>query len=154
MTENPECYKQWDNSYLNHIEASAVILRKLSEERKLQSATPSTLGTVKTTLKSFREKNEKALASKEYSDRQTYLKEADKYSKSLISQVSRGHGCLKGFVAVSLVLTVGFAVLSANMSPEGLKQLVPQDLKQLVPEDLKQLLAKFDVEYLKAFIPK
>ena len=44
-----------DDLYLNNIVASAILLRKLVEEKKLP-ATPSTLGTVKATLKSFRQK--------------------------------------------------------------------------------------------------
>lgn len=134
LTESSECFKQWDILYLNNIVASAIILRKLAEEKKLP-ATPSTLGTVKATLKSFRQKNEKALDSEESADRQSHLKEADKYCKSLLSQSQR-HGCLKGFLVISAVLAVSFAVLSANMQPD----------------DLKQLLAKFDLETLKTYI--
>ncbi|KAA8547717.1 hypothetical protein F0562_004146 [Nyssa sinensis] len=53
LTQNPECYKQWDNLYLDNLEASVVVLRKLSDEWKEQSVKHSTLEPLKVTFKEF-----------------------------------------------------------------------------------------------------
>lgn len=129
LTENPDCYKQWDDLYLNNIEASVVLLKKLYDEGKLQSANSATLEPVKAALNSFQQKNEKALASKEYANQQALLREADKYCKSLLARLSRGRGCVKGLLALSLVLGL-VAVVSNNMQFE----------------DFEKLMAKFDLQ--------
>ncbi|KAI5648063.1 hypothetical protein M9H77_34068 [Catharanthus roseus] len=126
LTENPDCYKQWDNLYLDNLRASLVILKKLSNEWKVLSVKHSTLDPLKTTLKSFMVKNEKA--SEDNATNQATLKEAEKHCKLLLGRVSRGNGCLKAFV----LLTVGVAVGAAFMS-DDLKSL---DVKKLLV-DLK-----------------
>ncbi|CAI9111378.1 OLC1v1011595C3 [Oldenlandia corymbosa var. corymbosa] len=53
LTVNPDSYKQWDYIYLDNLEANVIILKKLSDEWKVQSANHSTLEPLKTSLKSF-----------------------------------------------------------------------------------------------------
>ncbi|KAJ0042671.1 hypothetical protein Pint_18580 [Pistacia integerrima] len=86
LTQNPECYKQWDMVYLDNLEASVAVLRKLSDEWKEHSVKCPTSEALRETLKSFRQK------------------EADKYSKVILGRLSQGHGCLKGIVFVSVAL--------------------------------------------------
>ncbi|CAI9755986.1 unnamed protein product [Fraxinus pennsylvanica] len=90
LTQNPDCYKQWDNIYMDNIEASAVALRKLAEEWKELSAKQSSLEALRASLKSFREKNEKALNGGVDVARQAFYKDADKYCKT-----NNGTPCLK-----------------------------------------------------------
>ncbi|KAJ6960581.1 hypothetical protein NC653_038568 [Populus alba x Populus x berolinensis] len=56
LTQNPECYKQWDMFYLDNLKASVMVLRQLSDEWKDHSVKHSCLDQVSETLKSFRQK--------------------------------------------------------------------------------------------------
>lgn len=51
------------------------------------------------------------------------LKDADKYCKLILGQLSQGHGCMKSMVLVSVALAVGAAIVSQNIQPEDLKKL-------------------------------
>ncbi|KAK8621407.1 hypothetical protein V6N13_067840 [Hibiscus sabdariffa] len=116
LTQNPECYKQWDVLYLDNLEASVAILRKLANEWKEHSVKHSTVDPLRETLKSFRLKNEKAEVD-------ASLKEADKYCKLILGRLSRGHGCMKGVLFASIVLVAGLAVMSQNAQPLSLDKL-------------------------------
>ncbi|XP_059623136.1 uncharacterized protein LOC132266301 [Cornus florida] len=124
LSQNPECYKQWDNLYLDNLKASVVVLRKLSDEWKEQSAKHSTLEPLRATLKNFRQKNEKELAIVEDAAHQATLKNSEKYCKLILGQLSRGHGCMKSMVFISVALAVGAAVMSQNMDSWDLKKLL------------------------------
>ncbi|KAF7831097.1 Transmembrane protein 214-A [Senna tora] len=115
LTQNPECYKQWDTLYMDNLEASVVVLRKLSEEWREHSLKHPTLDPLRETLKSFRQKNDKALDKEDDGARQALLKDADKHCKVILRHVSKGHGCMKGMAVVSVVLGVGAVLLSQNM---------------------------------------
>ncbi|KAF3445206.1 hypothetical protein FNV43_RR14900 [Rhamnella rubrinervis] len=123
LTQNSECYKQWDILYLDNLEASIVVLRKLSDEWKEHSVKHITLDPLRETLKSFRHKNEKALAKEEDSGHHALLKDADKYSKVLLGRLSRGHGCIKSMILVSVVIVAGAAVMSQNVESWDLKKI-------------------------------
>ncbi|XP_010265344.1 PREDICTED: transmembrane protein 214-like [Nelumbo nucifera] len=112
LTQNPDCYKIWDKIYLDNIEASVVILQKLSDEWKEHSVKHSSLDPLKETLKSFRLKNVKVLASGGDAGEQASIKDADKYCKAILGRISRGHGCLKSMVVIG-----GVALAVAIMSP-------------------------------------
>lgn len=130
LTENPDSYKQWDNLYLENLEASLVILKKLSNDWKVISVKHSTLDPLKATLKSFMVKNEKGLASEDNAAAHVAtLKDAEKHCKMLLGRVSHGHGCLKAFVLVVAVAAGAAAFMS-------------EDLKSL---DVKKLLADFNL---------
>uniref|UniRef100_A0A5B7C6J0 Transmembrane protein 214-A n=1 Tax=Davidia involucrata TaxID=16924 RepID=A0A5B7C6J0_DAVIN len=124
LTQNPDCYKQWDDLYLDNLEASDVVLRKLSDEWKEQSVKHSTLEPLKLTLKSFRQKNEKALATGEDATHQASFKNADKQCKLILGRLSRGSKCMKSMVFVSIAVAVGAAVMSQDLHSWDLKKLV------------------------------
>ncbi|MBA0847985.1 hypothetical protein Goshw_026445 [Gossypium schwendimanii] len=118
LTQNPECYKQWDVLYLDNLDASVAVLRKLANEWKEHSAKHSTVDPLRETLKSFRQKNEKAEI-----DADASLKEADKYCRLLLGHFSKGHGCLKGALFASIALVAGVAVMSQNVQSLSLDKL-------------------------------
>ncbi|KAA8530665.1 hypothetical protein F0562_005401 [Nyssa sinensis] len=124
LTQNPDCCKQWENLYLDNLEASVVVLRKLSGEWKEQSAKYSTLEPLKVTLKSLRQKNEKALATEDDVARQASFKDAEKHCKLILGRLSRSPGCMKSIVFVSVALAVGAAVMSQNIHSWDLKKLL------------------------------
>ncbi|XWS36893.1 hypothetical protein CRYUN_Cryun20dG0124600 [Craigia yunnanensis] len=118
LTQNPECYKQWDLLYLDNLEASVAVLRKLANEWKEHSVKHSTLDPLRETLNSFRQKNEKA-----EDDAHASLKEADKYCKLILGRVSKGHGCLKGVFFASVAVVAGAAIMSQNVQSLDLDKL-------------------------------
>ncbi|XP_022771920.1 uncharacterized protein LOC111314634 [Durio zibethinus] len=118
LTQNPECYKQWDGLYLDNLEASVAVLRNLANEWKEHSVKHSTLDPLRETLKSFRQKNEEA-----EDDASASLKEADKYCKLILGRLSKGHGCLKGVLFASIALVAGAAVMSRNVQSLDLGKL-------------------------------
>ncbi|XP_047341613.1 transmembrane protein 214-like [Impatiens glandulifera] len=116
LTQNPECFKQWEKLYVDNLEASVSILKKLSEQWKEFSGKQSSFESLKETLKSFRNKNEKALGDdNEEGARVSLFKEADKYSKSILGKLSRGGGCTKGLAFVVIALGVGAVIMSPNI---------------------------------------
>nr|GMD16713.1 Transmembrane protein [Ipomoea batatas] len=115
LTQNAECFKQWDKIYLDNIEASVAALRKLTEEWRVLSANQSSLVVARETLKGFRNKNEKALSEGVNATLQSLLKDADKYCKVLLGRLSRGHACLKSLALIVVLLGVGAAVTSPDI---------------------------------------
>ncbi|XP_047333211.1 uncharacterized protein LOC124936736 [Impatiens glandulifera] len=117
LTQNSECFKLWDKLYLDNLEASVSVLKKLAEEWKEFSGKQLNFESPKETLKSFVIKNEKALGddNEEDGNRLAAFKEADKYSKLIVRRLSGGGGCgscMKGLAFVVVALGVGFAVTS------------------------------------------
>ncbi|XP_043696361.1 uncharacterized protein LOC122646821 [Telopea speciosissima] len=123
LTENPDCYKQWDKLYLDNIEASVLVLRRLTDEWKQHSVKHSSLDPLKGTLKSFRHKNEKELASGIDAHSQASIKEADKYCKALLGRLSHGNACLKSTMFAAIVLAVGAIIMSPEMESWDWKKL-------------------------------
>ncbi|XWS30823.1 hypothetical protein CRYUN_Cryun23aG0023700 [Craigia yunnanensis] len=107
-----------DVLYLDNLEASVAVLRKLANEWKEYSVKHSTLDPFSETLKSFRQKNEKA-----EDDAHTSLKEADKYCKLILGRFSKGHRCLKGVLFASIALVAGAAIISQNVQSFNLDKL-------------------------------
>ncbi|KAE9450074.1 hypothetical protein C3L33_18017, partial [Rhododendron williamsianum] len=124
LTQNPDCYKQWDDLYLDNLEASVIVLRKLVAEWQEQSVKHFTLEPLKVTLTSFKHKNEKALATEEDATLLASFKDAQKHCNVLMGRLSRNHGCMKGMVLMSVALAVGAAVVSQNMHSSDLKKLL------------------------------
>ncbi|KAM7463422.1 hypothetical protein LguiA_031543 [Lonicera macranthoides] len=123
LTQHPDCYKHWDKVYMDNLEASVAILRKLSEEWKGLSVKLSYHQALSETLKSFRYKNEKALADEGEADREALLKSSDKYCKVLLGRLSRGCGCVMSMALAVIVLGVGAAIMSPNPESWDLKKL-------------------------------
>ncbi|KAL3524998.1 hypothetical protein ACH5RR_013370 [Cinchona calisaya] len=125
LTENPDSYKQWDNIYLENLDASVVILKKLSDEWRVHSVKHSTLDPLKTTLKSLIVKNEKALASDDNNaTRRATLKDAQKHCKILLGRVSRGNGCMTAFVVLSVAALAGAVFMSNDLKSFDVKKLL------------------------------
>ncbi|KAL5129237.1 Transmembrane protein 214-A [Glycine soja] len=115
LTQNPECYKQWDLLYMDNLEASIVVLRILSGEWKEYFIKHPTLDPLRETLKSFSQKNEKALAKADDAARHALLKDADKYCKALLGRLSQDHGCMKSVTILSVVFAVGAIFVYQNL---------------------------------------
>ncbi|KAI3733832.1 hypothetical protein L6452_13289 [Arctium lappa] len=112
LTQNPDSYKQWEKVYVDNIEASVVILRRLAEQWKELSVKQSSLDALGETLRSFKSMNENALTEGEKSVAQQALyREADKYCKVLLGRLSRGWGCVKGMALVIIAIGMGMAFI-------------------------------------------
>ncbi|KAL3830778.1 hypothetical protein ACJIZ3_019580 [Penstemon smallii] len=111
LTQNSDCYKQWDNNYVDNIEASVAILRKLTEEWRVLSANQSSLQALSETLKSFRKKNEKASSG---GVDVALFKDADKYCKTILSKVSKN----PGFIAILLIIIAIVSILAFFVNPK------------------------------------
>ncbi|GJV09388.1 transmembrane protein [Tanacetum coccineum] len=113
LSQSLDCYKQWDDIYVDNLEASVIVPKQLSDEWKVHTVKHSSLDTLDAALKSFRDKNEKALASGNNDiTSDVLLKEANKHCKVMLSKFSRGHGCLKatGFLTVTMVVGVALII--------------------------------------------
>ncbi|ESW13895.1 hypothetical protein PHAVU_008G235400 [Phaseolus vulgaris] len=116
LTQNPECYKQWDLLYMDNLEASIVVLRRLSGEWKEYFAKHTNLDPLRETLKSFCKKNEEAFANVDDGSSHALLKDADKYCKVILGRLSQGHGCMKSMAVFSVILAVGAVYMCQNMN--------------------------------------
>lgn len=111
LSQNVDCYRQWDKIYADNIEASVAALKKLADQWKVLSADKSSHDVLRETLLHFRSKNEKVEGVEAVN--QPLLKDADKYCKLLLGRLSRGPGCLKSFAVVAVLLGVGAAVVAS-----------------------------------------
>lgn len=141
FTQNPDCYKLWDNIYLDNVEASLIIIKKLSTEFKAHSAKGPGLDPLKVTLHSIKLKSEKALASVDNAARQASLKEVQKYCKILLGRLSNGNRCMKAFLVIGLTMAVGAAFVSKDLQSKDVKKLLADHYHDLQSLDLKKLLA-------------
>lgn len=141
LTQNPDCYKLWDNIYLDNVEASLIIIKKLATEFKAHSAKGPGLDPLKVTLNILRLKSEKALASVDDAATQASLKEVQKYCKILLGRLSHGNGCMKAFLVIGLTMAVGVAFVSKDLQSQDLKKLLADRCNDLQSLDLKKLLA-------------
>ncbi|CAI9278488.1 unnamed protein product [Lactuca saligna] len=114
LTQNPDCCKQWEKVYLDNLEASIVVLKRLNEQWKELSLNKPSLEALTQTLRSFKTKNEKGMKEGEKSSDQTPYKEADKYCKVLLGRLSRGWGCVKATVFLVVAVGVGATFLPSN----------------------------------------
>ncbi|XP_009801039.1 uncharacterized protein LOC142167941 [Nicotiana tabacum] len=145
LTQNPDCYKLWDNVYLDNVEASLIIIKKLSSEFKVHSAKGPGLDPLKVALNSIRLKSEKALASVDDAARQASLKEVQKHSKILLGRLSHGNGCMKALLLIGITVAVGAAFVSKDLQSLDLKKLLAVVSKDLQSLDLKKLLADLNL---------
>ncbi|XP_051145092.1 uncharacterized protein LOC127261012 [Andrographis paniculata] len=115
LAQNPDCYKQWDEMYMDNIKASVAALRKLSENWDEYSSKLLSLQALKDTLKSFRKKNASAISGELHNSQHSLFKEADNYCKAMLGRLSSSHGWLKATVLSAVVFAVTAAVLSPNI---------------------------------------
>ncbi|KAL5994617.1 hypothetical protein ACLOJK_024670 [Asimina triloba] len=119
LSQNTDCYKQWDKLHMENIEASTAVLKKLFNEWKEQSKRLDPLVTLRDTLKSLKTKNEHALAGADHGDHMALIKEADKYCKAILGRLSRRLGCCT--VSGLFVLTAAaVAILMSSPNMESL----------------------------------
>ncbi|KAH0878198.1 hypothetical protein HID58_065592, partial [Brassica napus] len=92
LTQNIDCFKQWDVLYMENLEASVSLLKKLVDEWKVHSlklsSSPSDTLTLKHAMNSFKMKNEKAITEGVTS--LSLYKEADKSCKLISWRLSCG----------------------------------------------------------------
>ncbi|KAL0795185.1 hypothetical protein Bca101_066562 [Brassica carinata] len=140
LTQNVNCFKQWDVLYKENLEASVALLNKLVDEWKdhsliLSSSSSDTL-TVKHAMNSFRMKNEKAIT--EGVANPSLYKEADQSCKLISRRLSHGIGIapLTAMVIAAAGSVVGAGAAHAliylarsNNSANALKQIFTFSLK-------------------------
>lgn len=121
LTQNSDCYKQWEKLHIEHIKASTIILEKLSAEWKNNVSKLSPLEDLKRTLKSLRSKNQHALEGEDGDARfQASVKASDKYCKILLGRLSRTAACLKATtITALLIMLIAFFVTLALPSLES-----------------------------------
>lgn len=109
-----ECYKLWEKLYLDNLDASVAVLKKLSTEWKEYSGKISG-DALRMTLKNLKAKNEEVLSGDVDASKQASIKEADKYCKVLWRKLS-GSSVFSMVVLFLLVLAVAvyFAVLQKD----------------------------------------
>ncbi|WZZ19644.1 uncharacterized protein BNAA09G51360D isoform X1 [Brassica napus] len=118
VTENVDCFKQWDILYKENLEASVALLKKLVDEWedhsfKLLSSSSSDALTVKHAIYRFRMKNEKTI-TKGVANSFLY-EEADKSCKLILRKLSRGSGGRKITPCTTMVIAAAAAVAGAAL---------------------------------------
>ncbi|MQM06461.1 hypothetical protein Taro_039280, partial [Colocasia esculenta] len=115
LTQNPECFKQWEKLHTENVEASVIILRKLSAEWKQHATKFSPPDALRVTLKNLMALNEGALAEDLGAGRKATIKEADKYGKVMLGKVSRCSACKKsGLLVIALAVVAGAFAMSPH----------------------------------------
>ncbi|KAI3720131.1 hypothetical protein L6452_21041 [Arctium lappa] len=111
LIQNPDCCKQWDKVYLENLEASIVVLKRLTELWRELSLKQPSLKALTETLRSFKSKNKNAMEEGAKSADQAVYREADKYCKVLLGRLSHGWQCFKAMAFLVVALGVGAAFL-------------------------------------------
>ncbi|KAI6691467.1 hypothetical protein NL676_028295 [Syzygium grande] len=123
LSQNNECYKHWDKLYLDNLDASVLILQKLSDDWRIHSSKQPSLDPLRETLKLFRQKNEKALAKEDNAAHYALLRDADKYCKSMLGRLSKGPGCVKSLIVLAILALIAAVVLQ-NIESWDLNKLL------------------------------
>jgi COX assembly protein 1 len=123
FSQSTECYKQWEKVYQDNIVASVAVLKKLSDDWKVQATKLSPYEPLREILKHFRQKNEKALATETDAAQHAHFKDADKYCKIISGRVAQGHGCKAFLTFTVLAAAVGAVVLYPNLESLDFKNL-------------------------------
>uniref|UniRef100_A0A1D1YG24 Transmembrane protein 214-A n=1 Tax=Anthurium amnicola TaxID=1678845 RepID=A0A1D1YG24_9ARAE len=113
LTQNPECFKQWEKLYIENVEASVAVLRKLSDKWSQYATKFSPPDFLRESLRNLRALNEEALSGNLDSSCQATIKLADKYCKAILGRLTRNSACMKtGLLVLTLAIAGGaFAVL-------------------------------------------
>ncbi|KAK9091572.1 hypothetical protein Sjap_024749 [Stephania japonica] len=115
LTQNLDCLKQWENLYLDNVEASVAVLRKLCAEWNALSVNRASSESLREALKVLRLKNEKELKNVKNADRQSSIRAADKYCKLLLGRLSHSNICMKSMVFAVVAVVVGAYIVYPNM---------------------------------------
>ncbi|XP_010518552.1 PREDICTED: uncharacterized protein LOC104793824 [Camelina sativa] len=116
LSENVDCWKNWDNIYEENREASVALLKTLLEEWKDHSLdlvlSPSDALVIGQTMKSFMLQNKNAIT--EGRAKASLYKEADKSCKVLSWRLSRVRSTLKATTITAMVLVAVVILLAAS----------------------------------------
>ncbi|KAK1324585.1 hypothetical protein QJS10_CPA01g01466 [Acorus calamus] len=116
LTQNSDCYKQWEKLHLENAETSTFILRKLSEEWKVYAEKLSPFDDLRETLKTLREKNEEALADGAAAPESiAFIHDSDKYCKAILAKVTRKSSCMK-FGVPAIAIAIGAIIVASKSS--------------------------------------
>ncbi|GLT97923.1 hypothetical protein SLE2022_154650 [Rubroshorea leprosula] len=115
LSENGDCYRQWEDVYLDNLEASVAVLKRLSEDWKEYSVKLVPVDHLRETVKDFKLKNEKAMAGGADAAKEALFRNADKYCKVILGRLSHRHGCVKFVAIVAVAVAVGAAVMSPSI---------------------------------------
>lgn len=155
LTENPDCYKQWCKIYSESAAASVAVLRKIAQGWAEFSAKQSSHDALREAVKSFRDQNEKALASEEDHARQSLFKEADNYCKLILAKLSRSNGCVTcvKFLGLAMIATgVGIIVMGPTIESLDSNKLSELFTEKFEWEKVSAFFTeKFEWEKLSAF---
>nr|XP_009413667.2 PREDICTED: uncharacterized protein LOC103994929 [Musa acuminata subsp. malaccensis] len=105
LSQNAECYRQWEKLHLENVDASIAVLQNLSSEWGKYS-TKISPDALRETLKNLRAKNEEALSRSMDASKLTSIKDADRCCKAVLGKLTRTCGCMKSGIFV-LVLAFG-----------------------------------------------
>ncbi|KAK1320918.1 hypothetical protein QJS10_CPA03g00526 [Acorus calamus] len=120
LTQNSECYKQWEKLHLENLETSAIVLRKLSEEWKIYVEKLTPFDALRETLKTLRSKNEAALADGADSGSIAFIRDSDKYCKVILGRVTSQSSCMK-FGLPALIIAIGAVIVASQSSDWNMK---------------------------------
>ncbi|KAK1268163.1 hypothetical protein QJS04_geneDACA017666 [Acorus gramineus] len=116
LTQNSDCYKQWEKLHLENAETSTFILRKLSEEWKVYAEKLSPFDDLRETLMTLREKNEEALADGAAAPESiAFIRDSDKYCKAILAKVTRKSSCMK-FGVPAIAIAIGATIVASKSS--------------------------------------
>ncbi|XP_011101474.1 uncharacterized protein LOC105179520 isoform X2 [Sesamum indicum] len=122
LTMNQDCYKQWEDIYLENIEGSILVLKKLLDGWKAFSVKQHTLHPLKESIQRFRVKNQQAMAGCENAAYQASLRVAEKYCKMLSGKISPGQKYMRIFVLAGIagiVVGINAAFLFKDLKSSG-----------------------------------
>ncbi|KAI9082124.1 hypothetical protein K1719_035864 [Acacia pycnantha] len=123
LSQSSECYKQWEKNYPDNLEASVSILKQLYEDWTEHAEKLSPFEPLRETLRNFKQKNDKALATGTDASHQALLKDADKYIKIILGRVSRGHGRMTCLTFTAVAFALAAVAFSPNVASWDLRKL-------------------------------
>ncbi|KAL2642219.1 hypothetical protein R1flu_009806 [Riccia fluitans] len=120
LTQNADCYKQWEKLHLENLNGSIRVLNHISSEWKEISARLTPFDDLKKTLQALSSKHHNGLVSVQGDAvLESQLKAADSICKALLRKTSRVPSCTKAFATLAAVacLGYGFYLLSPSVNP-------------------------------------
>ncbi|KAL0316156.1 UNVERIFIED_CONTAM: hypothetical protein Sradi_5493800 [Sesamum radiatum] len=121
LTMNQDCYKQWEDIYLENVEGSILVLKKLLDEWKVFSVKQPILDPLKKSIQRLRVKNQKAMAGCENAARYASLRVAETYCKMLLGEISPGQRYLSILVLAGIALAGIVVAMNAAFLFKDLK---------------------------------
>ncbi|CAK9878875.1 unnamed protein product [Sphagnum jensenii] len=120
LSQNPECYKQWEKLYLENQKASSYVLSHLLNDWKDAVARLTPLSDLHRTLQAFRTKHKHLLqTAKQSPELEAQLKAADRTCKALEGKMSWVPSCAKATltIAVGVSMAYAFYLISPDVNP-------------------------------------